>query len=153
MKRTCRYEAATTTAVRRGALTHEVLEHVAACDACREASAVAEMFVKAAGMHEAVDLPASHAVWSRLNERRRELTLRRAALAILWLRVMTGVYGAGLAVWFLARFATWRSGFTAMLRPFENNALAGGLLLVIASIAAGSVLLVKMAGPTRRIPG
>jgi hypothetical protein len=85
-----------------GGLSTELLEHVRSCAVCAETQAVAQMMLQAASLRSvAHEVPDANVVWRRVESRKREIALRRAARPLIFMRVLSAVCVAFSAAWFL----------------------------------------------------
>lgn len=152
----CEFEAEVLLGVRQGRCTEEVRAHVAECEGCSDAAAVAAAFEDA--REEAlsgVRLPDAGRVWRQTQMRARREAVQAAGRPITVAQVIAfgaamGVLGAcfgATSQWFQAGLASlasidaagglaWATGFLA-----GHGALALGMLGVVVGLPAGVLVV------------
>jgi hypothetical protein len=145
MNRTwCEREGDVVRELRVGALSPELLQHLRSCAVCAETQSVAQVMLQAASLRNAeYGLPDAGLMWRRVETRKKEIALKRAAQPLIFMRALSVVWVAIFAAWFLHYF--WRAGFVELF-PNRNvlaseSASFAALIAVLAIVIGAGYLL------------
>jgi hypothetical protein len=130
--------------LRIGALSPELLEHVRSCPVCAETQVVARMMLQAASLRNAAhEVPDAGRVWRRVEARKREIALRRAARPLLFMRILSVACLTFSAVWFLRYFRrpSLMELFSGWNVLASESALFAALIAVLAIVIGAGYLL------------
>ena len=145
MNRTwCEREGDVVRELRMARLPPELLEHVGSCAACAETQAVARVMLHAASLRsEGYGPPDAGRVWRRVELRKKELALRRAARPLLFMRALSVACVAVFAVWFL-RYS-WRPGLMELFSGWSvlvsESAFFAALIAMLGILIGAGYLL------------
>jgi hypothetical protein len=141
----CEREFDAAQAVRTGALSHELREHVLRCAVCTETRDVAERLLHAALLQSAkLEVPVAGLVWRRAEARRKEMALRRATRPLVFMRVLGVVYVL-LSTGWLLRYL-WHAKFMELpssLAVFGGEATCFTAAMAMLSMVIGAVYLLR----------
>jgi hypothetical protein len=145
MNRTgCERELKVIRELRIGALSPELLEHVRSCAVCSQTQAVAKIMLLAASLRSAErEVPDAGLMWRRVESRKKEIALKRAARPLIFMRALSVVCVAIFAAWFLRYF--WRPGLRELFSGWNvlasESVLFAALIAVLAILAGAGYLL------------
>ena len=145
MNRTwCEREGDVVRELRMARLPPELLEHVGSCPACAETQAVAQAMLQASSLRGTeCGLPDAGLVWRRMETRKKEIALKRAAWPLIFMRALSMVCVAFFAAWFLRYF--WRPSFVELFRNWSvlgsERAFFAALIAVLAIVIGAGYLL------------
>jgi predicted nucleic acid-binding Zn ribbon protein len=146
-RRWCGRESDVVQALRGGASTPELREHVLGCAICSETQAVARRMTQTASVvGRGLEPPAASVVWRRAEERRKEVALKQAMRPLMVMRVLGAVFGLLSAGWVLhllpflpfVTFMELLSGW-GVLRD-EATCFAAAIAVLSIAIGAGYLL-------------
>jgi hypothetical protein len=127
-----------------GGLSSELLEHVRSCSVCAETQAVARMMLRAASLRSAEhEVPDAGVMWRRVEARKKEIDLKRAARPLIFMRVLSAVCVAFSATWFLRylRRPSLMELFSGWNVLASESALFAALIAVLAIVIGAGYLL------------
>lgn len=144
MNRTgCERESSVIRELRMNALSPELVEHVRSCADCSETQAVAQVMLQVASLRSAAhEVPDASVMWRRVESRKREIAVRRAARPLVFMRALSVVCVAFFAVWFLRYF--WRASFMELFSGWSVLASESAFfaaLIALLAIVIGAVYL------------
>lgn len=132
----CDREALVIAAVRSGAWTPQLEQHIAVCSACAETRRIAQLFRSAAVASGPFQPPPANIVWQKLQARRQQQAIRRATQCMTLLCVLAAVYAVALAAWYLP--GLWHRQLATDLSPLLSGAALAGVLTAILAVLVGS---------------
>jgi hypothetical protein len=102
------------------------------------------MMLRAASLRSAAhEVPDAGMIWRRVESRKREIAVRRAARPLIFMRALSVVCVAFFAVWFLRYF--WRASFMELFSGWyvlaSESAIFVALIAVLAIVIGAGYLL------------
>jgi hypothetical protein len=141
MKRNrCEREIEVIAALRRGAWTAELEDHLQTCAACAETRLVAGSLLQgASALRTEMEPPAAGPLWRRAQARRREMALKRARQPLVFMRAVSIACVIAFAAWLLG--SLWRFAGRGLIGGWGAMAVqtaAVGAAVAAVCIAAGA---------------
>jgi hypothetical protein len=139
----CEREGDVVRSLRTGTLSFELRDHVLSCVVCTEALGAAQVMQAASLLGVEDGLPSAGLVWSRAQAQKKEIAVKRATRPLIVMRVLSVVYVALCATWFLHYL--WRSDFVELLSGWsvlgDKTACFAVAIAVLAVVIAAGYLL------------
>lgn len=143
-RKRCECEREVVAALRTGAWTAELKEHVAACVACAETRRVAGSLLQyASGLRVESAAGGADAIWRRAQGERQALAVKRAMRPLLFMRGLSVGCVVALALWMLRGFSRlddypvyreWMRGWAGA--GIETAAVGLGIAMVCIGVGA-----------------
>jgi hypothetical protein len=139
----CEKEFEIASALRAGALSAELIDHIRICPSCAETERVAGALLRSAS---SIAAPPPHValVWRNAELRRQEAALRRATRPLIFMRALSIACTLAFAVWILLSLPRILPQYRTVLPTFtvatQASMLGAGFAVVLVALGAWFLL-------------